>query len=432
MKLFHERFSSHPLQISLTELWAAIDQVRLPKATNTEDQGLAEQNQAGRAALARFIWITSLITKAIKKSDATTWTPSSLSVAHGAIEHLKSGLSSFASSLNVAHLEAAGDTALDQFRTGCVLRVVAPTPGSEAAFGDFTKVAESSVRSMEEADLEIKAAAQTILESRDSFAKEITKLAQEFKEFQALFEAQKARVDELIVSHQQSFQTAQTERSTLFAQEVEQRRDSFKSWIENGTERLESLISKSQAAAELNLLEMEKHKARAKEILGVVASSGVSGHYQQTARREFWSAEALRLIALICFAVMGILIYHVVQSLTAPEFRWEMGLFRVGVGMALLVPAYYCAKESTKHRESEKRNRRLQIELATIEPFLEKLNDDAAMQAILKEKANSYFMGQLSKEPTDDSESIANARELRRRENQVMELLKTIASSVRR
>ena len=129
---------------------------------------------------------------------------------------------------------------------------------------------------------------------------------------------------------------------------------------------------------------------------------------------------------------MGVLIYHVVESLKQPEFRWEMGLFRVGVGLALLVPAYYCARESAKHREAEKRNRRLQIELATIEPYLEKLNDDPAMRQILKEKANSYFMGQLQKEPVDHVDSESESKESKRREDQLMELLKAFLSGMKR
>jgi hypothetical protein len=54
------------------------------------------------------------------------------------------------------------------------------------------------------------------------------------------------------------------------------------------------------------------------------------------------------------------------------------------------------------------------------------------MREILKKKADSYFMGQLHNEPNDDVEGTLATKELRRREDQVMDLLKTIATAVKR
>ena len=355
-----------------------------------------------------------------------------MSVAQTAVNQLMAGLDQFNATRGIGHLESAADTALDQFRGAFIPRLKLKSKEAAESFTKFCEKAEDAVRSLEEQDRAIKDKEVEITKAHEAFTTQIAELGTQIEAFKTQFEAQKSRVDDLVTTQSQAFQTSQTERVTLFTQESDHCKLSLQEWTKGADEKRDALLKATQTSADEHLAEMEKHKARAKEILGIVAASGVSGHYKNTATRELISAETLRVFALICFGVMGYVIYHVVESLTTPNFRWEMGLFRVGVGLALLVPAYYCAKESAKHREAEKRNRRLQIELATIEPYLEKLNDDPAMREILKRKADSYFMGQLQNEPNDDVDGALAAKEIRRREDQVMELLKAIAAGVKR
>jgi hypothetical protein len=432
MKAFRERFKQHPLQASLNELWTAIEQVRLPKHSEGEVTEDLETLRARRDAFARFLRVSSFVAQTVDHTDASIWTPSAMNVAQTAVNQLKAGLDQFNATRAIAHLESAADTALDQFRGTFIPRLKIESKEAADSFAKFCEKAEETIRSLEEQDRAIKDKEIEITKAHEAFTTQIVELGAQIEAFKTQFEAQKSRVDDLVTTQSQAFQTSQTERSNLFTQETDTRKQSLLEWTKGADEKLEALLKVTQTSADEHLAEMEKHKARAKEILGIVAASGVSGHYKNTATRELISAEILRFLALVCFGVMGYVIYHVVESLTTPNFRWEMGLFRVGVGLALLVPAYYCAKESAKHREAEKRNRRLQIELATIEPYLEKLNDDPAMREILKKKADSYFMGQLHNEPNDDVEGTLATKELRRREDQVMDLLKTIATAVKR
>jgi hypothetical protein len=432
MKEFRDRYINHPLQTSLNELWNALGHVKLPKYSAGEASEDLETLRTRRNAYARFLRVSSFVAQTIDHTDASIWTPNAMSAAQNAVNQLKSGLDQFKSTRAIGQLETAADAALDVFRSAFIPRLQINSKEAADSFSKFCEKAEGAVRSLEEQDKAIKEKEIEITKVHESFAKQIAELSAQIEAFKTQFEAQKTRVDDLVTTQQQAFQAGQTERSNLFAQETENRKTTLDLWTKNADEKLVAILNKTQLSADEHLAEMEKHKARAKEILGIVAASGVSGYYKKTATREWISAEILRVFALACFGVMGYLIYHVVDALKTPDFRWEMGLFRVGVGLALLVPAYYCAKESAKHRESEKRNRRLQIELATIEPYLEKLNDDPGMREILKKKADSYFMGQLQKEPNDDVEGALATKELRRREDQVMEILKAFAAAVRK
>ncbi|MEY4568771.1 MAG: hypothetical protein RLZZ398_210 [Verrucomicrobiota bacterium] len=430
MKAFRERFKQHPLQASLSDLWTAIEQVRLPKYSEGEVSDDLETLRTRRDAFARFLRVSSFVAQTIGHTDPSIWTPSAMNVAQATVNQLKAGLDQFNATRAIAHLESAADTALDQFRGAFIPRLKIKSKEAADSFAKFCEKAEETIRSLEEQDRAIKDKEIEISKAHEAFTSQIAELGAQIEAFKTQFEAQKSRVDDLVTTQSQAFQTSQTERSNLFTQESDIRKQSLQDWTKGADEKLDALLKATQTSADEHLAEMEKHKARAKEILGIVAASGVSGHYKNTATRELISAETLRVLALICFGVMGYVIYHVVESLTTPNFRWEMGLFRVGVGLALLVPAYYCAKESAKHREAEKRNRRLQIELATIEPYLEKLNDDPAMREILKQKADSYFMGQNHREPDDDLDGSKSSREQRRFEDRMMELMKTAITTI--
>jgi hypothetical protein len=432
MKAFRERFKQHPLQAALNDLRTTIEKVHLPKYSDEEAAEDVEILRSRRDAFARFLRVSSFIAQTIDHADGTIWTPSAMGAAQTVVNQLKSGLDQFIATNAISHLESAADTALDQFRGAFIPRLNLTSKKLADAFTKFCETLEGTIRSQEEQDRAIKNKEGEITKAQQDFTAKIKELGDQIDAFKVVFEAQKTRVDDLVTTQSQAFQTSQTERATSYTQETATRKQSFQEWTESADKKLDVILKATQATADQLLAEMDKHKARAKEILGIVAASGVSGHYKKTATRELISAEVLRTLALACFGVMAYVIYHVVESLSTPTFQWEMGLFRVGVGLALLVPAYYCARESAKHREAEKRNRRLQIELATIEPYLEKIKDDPAMREILKKKADSYFMGQLQNEPNDDVENTLATKELRRREDQVMDLLKAIAVAVKR
>lgn len=439
MNAYQERFKQHPLQGSLDALQAAIERVRLANQSVEGGTEPVESNEVQRAAFARMFRIATFISNSVTRCDASIWTPVAMTEAQTAVTGLTAAIEQFEANKSVAHFETAGDTALDQFRKASISRFSTTAKDAEDAFFKFCERAEAGIGSIEGVSRSIKEKEQEIIAARDKFQTQIAELGAQIESFKTQLEAQKIRVDELVTSQSQAFQTAQTERAaaalqeaetrkTIYTQESEIRKTTFDQWAKDSDEKFEKLLTDSKSNAAVNLAKMNEHLDRAKEILGIVAASVVGGHYKETAERDFKSANIYRRLALAFFVIMAGMIAYVVLSVNGNGFSWEMGLFRVGVGMALLIPAYYCAKESSKHREAERRNRRLQIELATIEPYLEKLDSPDEMKAILKEKANSYFMGQVPREPDDDVDSRLAAKEWKRREELILETLKAAGS----
>lgn len=52
------------------------------------------------------------------------------------------------------------------------------------------------------------------------------------------------------------------------------------------------------------------------------------------------------------------------------ETDWRVFAFRLGTVIVLAVPAVYAANESSKHRERERLNRKIHLELASIDAYL--------------------------------------------------------------
>ena len=82
--------------------------------------------------------------------------------------------------------------------------------------------------------------------------------------------------------------------------------------------------------------------------------------------------------------------------------NWTIVAIRISLGLAFLVPGIYCAKESNRHWDSEKKNRRIALELAALGPFLVKL-DEPKRKEIIEKMAGEYFGRRSGIEDSNDN-----------------------------
>ena len=85
----------------------------------------------------------------------------------------------------------------------------------------------------------------------------------------------------------------------------------------------------------------------------------------------------------------GLLVWTIID-LSADGFNWTKSLIRLIAAAALSYPATYAARESSKHRRLETINRNAELELASINPFIEIL-PEAKKQAIKEKLVEKYF-----------------------------------------
>ncbi|MBF4359185.1 hypothetical protein, partial [Vibrio anguillarum] len=176
------------------------------------------------------------------------------------------------------------------------------------------------------------------------------------------------KVDDLLANHKEKF-SAQTEQQKLDAQEV--------------------------------LDELEKKKSEASTLLQIIGNIGITGNYQNIANNEKKAADIWRRIALCLMIGMVLIIGFTIFISTTNGFDWKLALFRVGAALVLAVPAAYAAKESAKHRSLENHNRRSELELASLDPYLEKLPKETRDK--VKEELTKKFFGLNSTEQKVES-----------------------------
>ena len=143
----------------------------------------------------------------------------------------------------------------------------------------------------------------------------------------------------------------------------------------------------------------------AAKVFGVVVNTLQAGAYSSYANEEKKTANILRwsAIILMIIGVAVLVIPEIVKFIKEAEnyaLDWHVTLGRIPFSIILFVPAFYLARESNKHRNTEVLNRRRELILSTIDPYLALLDDDKAQQIKLEIAKGIFSEGAL---PTSDS-----------------------------
>ena len=167
-------------------------------------------------------------------------------------------------------------------------------------------------------------------------------------------------------------------------EEFEKERKTYK----NEIQILRENISKNTT----NLIEeLERKLKESKKLVNVIGNVGATGNYQKIADYHKGQANIWRWIALGFMVVLIGLLIFTIYHITGGDFNWKVAIVRIVAFSALLYPATYAAKESGKHRRLENINRKLELDIASISPFIEILSDEKKQE--IKEKMVEKFFG---------------------------------------
>lgn len=139
---------------------------------------------------------------------------------------------------------------------------------------------------------------------------------------------------------------------------------------------------------------LDKKLEEAKKIVGVIGDVSVTGNYQQIANDNKRTADILRIIAIILMLTLSGLLIYTIWDISGSTFDWTKSLTRILAAAALSYPATYAARESNKHRRHEILNRKAELELSAINPFIELLPENKKQE--IKEKLVEKYFGNNS------------------------------------
>lgn len=221
---------------------------------------------------------------------------------------------------------------------------------------------------------------QTDLENKDKEIKRLIKLVEdketEIKNLNSNFQTE---FNNIKTNQSQSFEADKK----AFRSEIDTAKNTFRSEIDGLKTEIDT--DTSELVNNLN-----KKLEEAKKIVNVIGNVGVTGNYQIIANEHKKTANFWRGMAIAFMIIFSGLLVWTIIDLSADGFNWTKSLIRLIAAAALSYPATYAARESSKHRRLETINRNAELELASINPFIEIL-PEAKKQAIKEKLVEKYF-----------------------------------------
>lgn len=281
-------------------------------------------------------------------------------------------------------------------------------------------------KTIEELNAEIKKSkselkrVSTILEQKETEIQNINST------FQTEFTNIKATANQ---NHESDRKTFRTELDSI-KQNYETEKKNFRTEFNNIKNTIGSEIGELKSGIETDttkiINDLKQKLDDAKKIVGVIGDVSVTGNYQQIANSNKKTADNLRIVAITLMLLLSGLLVYTIWDISGDTFDWTKSLIRILAAAALSYPATYAARESTKHRRLEILNRKAELELAAINPFIELLPDNKKQE--IKEKLVEKYFGNhsvnidSSDNQKDDEVSI----------NALDKILKTIFSNFKK
>ena len=312
------------------------------------------------------------------------------------IEAGLSQINSYLGNSNEGHLTNANNnffSALNRIRN-------LPLPFSKSDF-DFSKSVASFQKTVDSGYQEIRAESKRIQDELSSFQADLSSKKAELEELNRQIEERESEIEHLTKTYSTNYETIKSDAESnhvtdreRFREEIDSDRKAFREAINSEKEtfrkeidQLKNTIKDDTANLVSNII---VKLDEAKKIVNVVGNVGVTGNYQIVANQHKKTADFWRLVAVIFMTLLSGILIYTIWDISGENFDWTKSLIRVLAAAALSYPATYAARESSKHRKLETMNRPAELELASINPFIEIL-DDTKKQEIKEKLVEKYF-----------------------------------------
>lgn len=224
--------------------------------------------------------------------------------------------------------------------------------------------------------------------------------------------AQQARVDEVVSEFQRQFSESEERRRTEFAESEKNQETRFRDSQEKWDGEFKRFIEGQSTLSENHLENIAAHKKRAEELLHVIANTGMVGGYQRIANDERKVAVRWQIITVAAF--VGLIIFAILafSATLGSNVSWQAFGARVFVAAAFGVLGAYAARQAERHEAVERSNRRLELALASIDPYLVSLPEDKQHQ--VKQELAMKFFGETPEIKQKAEEINGNSADLLR------------------
>jgi hypothetical protein len=216
---------------------------------------------------------------------------------------------------------------------------------------------------------------------------EYVKLKKLFDELELKIKSDSKEIEEAREKQFDAYLNGMTEANDEYSSEKEKVLSQIEEQYKENSEQFKKHLEENAAAV---LLKLNDKLKEAQDIVHVIGNTGMVGGYQTVANEEKESAQKWNKIAM--GSMVGLIAFAIAAfCLTFNDgLHWGHISSRIFVAVTFGVLLAYAAKQAEKHREIERRNRRTELELASINPFISELPEDIR-QEIKRELANRMF-----------------------------------------
>jgi len=408
MSRWIQRVDSHAVRATLPSIASLLSPAGERSAQSPEDLELFDR-------VRRTI---EYIEHAIAASDPLLIPPAALNNLQAPLNSLQAELSNYISNGNNAHLVNCNsycDTALQY--VGDLPRPLTPSDVEEVE-----RAIAALRRSVSDFSNQLQVQQTTQVTQLADLRTKTTELSNEIT-------AQKARLDDAIARFQQQFSDAEQARRTDATAREQERSDKFTAATAEQKTRFETQLTDWQTAftslletaandqkqslnvakidvekrlqdlsaqGEAFLSQMKDQKRRAEELLSAITNTGNVAGFQRVANEERAAAGVWHrvtvgsMVGFILFAVFAF------EQMLTSHLDWGVFSARVIVLIAFGILAGYGARQADKHETAERWNRKLELELASIHPFLAGLPEQ--MQHEIKRNLAERMFGNSAPE----------------------------------
>jgi hypothetical protein len=394
------------------------DDIRSALAPAEEIRSTAEELPADAVErIDRIVNVLTEVQRRLQRTDPNLIPIQPLSNLNGPLSQITSQLSSFQSNKNAAHIQNAHN----RLENVLVHLAQIPMPSSpddmdairEAAIA-LRRSAGQHIRHVEEEGRTAQRELQKLKQGVESL-KQLTD--QRIEQVQALVEAQGQAFSTAEESREQRFTRVQDEQkeaaSALLAEKqeewtavVEGKQAEYEELYESIHEKIESLETEFKKGTQAILDDMQERKTEAEKVVGVITDTGMVGGYQRIANSEKRAAVFWRTIAFLSLCILvgfAIALFFVTLKDTF-KVTPTLTLTRGFVAVAVAILAGYAARQADKHERAQRRHRKMELELASIAPFLHEFPEDEARK-IKTELAMKMFAQQESEGPKESKKT---------------------------
>lgn len=398
MSRWNDQFQSHSFRTS----WSTLTQ------TLTDEAFHADIDESSLKELARIKKVVKFVESILAQVDPELMPIGLLDSFNQNTTNCLSQLNSFITNKSGGHLVNA-NSYLD-----AIITLLSQTPFilSGQQKGALSKAALSY--------------SETINQQIQVTERSVNKIKEEVTNIETLIQERQKNLDSLksqIDTATQTIQSQSADFATQFKLSEVERNNQSKALINKADLRINEDVNKLNAKIDGEFEKMASKAGKALDVLGkfqddaakvfnVVVNTMQAGAYSSYANEEKRTANFLRWSA-ICLMLTGVIIlvapelYKIFKNISDYSLDWRATIARIPFSAVLFVPAFYLARESNKHRNTEVQNKRRELILSTLDPYLALLPKEKADE-IKSDVAKGIFSESVAGENDSSTAEAGN------------------------